>query len=60
MSKPDGSLYMCKDHRALNKITTKDRYQLPRIDEITDTFRKVKISTTLDAPSGYWQLAMAE
>ena len=36
VSKPDGGLQMCVDHRALNQQTIKDKYPLPRIDDLLD------------------------
>ncbi|KAF9760727.1 Transposon Ty3-I Gag-Pol polyprotein [Nosema granulosis] len=60
VSKPDGSLRMCIDYRPLNQVTVKDKYPLPRIDEILDGLSKAEVFTTLDATSGYYQLAMEE
>jgi len=56
--KPDGTLRPCIDFRPLNSITIKDRYPIPRIDEILDALSKAKIFSTLDATSEYYQLAM--
>ncbi|GKE97170.1 hypothetical protein Tco_1582025, partial [Tanacetum coccineum] len=36
MKKKDGSFRMCIDHRELNKLTVKNRYPLPRIDDLSD------------------------
>ncbi|KAF9760594.1 Retrovirus-related Pol polyprotein from transposon [Nosema granulosis] len=58
--KPDGSVRMCIDYRPLNKISIKDSYPLPRIDDILDSLGGAKIFTTLDATSGYYQIEMAE
>ncbi|KAF9761555.1 Retrovirus-related Pol polyprotein from transposon opus [Nosema granulosis] len=58
--KPDGSVRMCIDYRPLNQITIKDRYPLPRIDDIIDGLSNAKIFSTLDATSGYYQIKMAE
>jgi len=54
--KKDGSLRLCVDYRALNKITRKDKYPLPRIDEQLDAMRDSSFFTKLDLISGYHQL----
>lgn len=51
---------MCIDYRPLNHVTVKDKYPLPRIDEILDGLSKDEVFTTLDATSGCYQLAMEE
>ena len=58
--KKDGTTRFCIDYRKLNAVTKKDRYPLPRIQDIFDQLEGAKIFTTLDLKSGYWQIPMHE
>ncbi len=58
--KKDGTLRMCVDYRALNKATVKNRYPLPRIDDLFDRLSGAKVFSTIDLCSGYYQIRIAE
>src|SRR5277367_2289641 len=54
--KKEGSLKLCVDYRALNKITIKNRYPLPRIEELMDCLAGAQYFTKIDLYSGYHQI----
>jgi hypothetical protein len=59
-SKKDGKLRFCVDYRKLNKVTFKDRYPLPRVEETIDALHRAKYFSTIDLFSGYWQIEIIE
>ncbi|GKD20861.1 hypothetical protein Tco_1222564 [Tanacetum coccineum] len=58
--KKDGSLWMCIDYRALNKVTIKNKYPIPIIADMFDQLGKARYFTKLDFISGYYQVRIAE
>ena len=50
--KPDGSLRTCIDYRGLNKITVKNKFPMPRIDDLLDNLSGAKYFSTLDLAAG--------
>jgi hypothetical protein len=58
--KKDGTLRMCVDYKALNKATVKNRYPLPRINDLFDRLSGVKVFSRIDLRSGYYQIRIAK
>jgi len=56
VKKKDGSMRLCVDYRQLNKVTIKNRYPLPRIDDLMDRLVGAEVSSKIDLRSGYHQI----
>jgi hypothetical protein len=56
VKKKDGTQRMCVDYRALNNITVKNSYPLPRVDELFDRLQGAKYFSKIDLRSGYHQI----
>nr|GEW92212.1 hypothetical protein [Tanacetum cinerariifolium] len=60
VKKKDGLFRMCIEYRELNKITIKNRYPLPRIDDLFDQLQGSRYFSKIDLQSGYHQLRVRE
>ena len=60
VKKKDGSLRLCIDYRQLNRVTIRNQYPLPRIDELFDQLQGSRVYSKIDLRSGYHQLKVRE
>ncbi|KAJ0854279.1 putative nucleotidyltransferase, Ribonuclease H [Helianthus annuus] len=60
VKKKDGSMRLCIDYRELNKVTIKNRYPLPRIDDLFDQLQGASYFSKIDLRSGYHQLKVRD
>ena len=60
VKKKDGSMRLYIDYRELNKITIKNRYPLPRIDDLFDQLRGASVFSKIDLRLGYHQLKIKQ
>ena len=60
VKKKDGTLRLCIDYRQLNKLTVKNKYLLPRIDDFFDQLKSASIFLKIDLRSGYHQLRIKD
>jgi hypothetical protein len=56
VEKKDGTKRMCFDYRALNEVTVKNKYPMPRIEDLFDQLRGASVFSKIDLRSGYHQL----
>ena len=56
VKKKDGSVRLCIDYRELNKVTIRNQYPLPRIDDLFDQLQGARVFSKIDMWSGYHQL----
>ncbi len=58
--KKDDTLRLCIDYRQLNMVTVKNKYPLPRVDDLFDQLREAGVFSKIDLRSGYHQLRVKE
>ena len=60
IKKKDGTLRLCVDYRQLNKMTVKNKYLLPRIDDLFDQLKGTSVLSNINLRSGYHQLRIMD
>ena len=60
VKKKDGTLRLCVDYRQLNKMIKKNKYPLPRIDDLFDQLRSASVFSKIGLRSGYHQLRIKD
>ena len=60
VKKKDGSMRLCIDYRELNKVTVRNKYLLPRIDDLFDQLQGAQYFSKLDLRTGYHQLRIRD
>jgi hypothetical protein len=60
VKKKDGILRLCIDYRQLNRVTVKNKYPLPQIDDLFDQLKGAKVFSKIDLRSEYYQLRIKE
>ncbi|CAA3011864.1 DNA RNA polymerases superfamily [Olea europaea subsp. europaea] len=60
VKKKDGTMRLCIDYRQLNKMTIRNKYPLPRVDDLFDQLRGASVFSKIDLRSGYHQLKIRD
>ena len=60
MKNNNGTMRLCNDYRQLNKVTIKNRYSLPRIDDMFDQFQGANVFSKINLRSRFHQLKIRE
>jgi hypothetical protein len=60
VKKKDGSMRLCIDYKELNKVTIRNKYPLPRLDDLFDQLQGSQVFSKIDLRSGYHQLRVKE